>query len=269
MERLLVVRLQAQGCEAELLYNGVPVARAGPDRPSVIVPVHEYTVSGANRIELVVGPGAVQPAGSEVPPPIPRTADGQQFASARILLPRFGSPMHEASARTLAQLDWAPDSGTAYETPLSITDEVSLPVSFPRWRWLEAPPQPPASALHGLALSLVQTLARDLARGEVDRYLTTIRLRTEELALAYQRRPEDLAEQCRADLTDLHAAGAASWIVPGASQLLLRPVAGGRMLECLGEDGAPALRTAADDQGNTRWLPLRVTSVEGRLYVLR
>lgn len=269
MERLLVVKLDVQGCEAELRYNGVPLARADAARPSAVVPVHEYTVAGSNRLELVVGPPPLRPADSDPAPALPGTADGGQSANARILLPRLGSPMHESSARTLAHLEWAPAEGTAYETPLSLQDEVSLPVSFPRWRWLEAPPQPPLPTLHGLALSLVQTLARDLARGEVDRFITTVRLRTEELALAYQRRPEDVAAQLHADLVELHTASAASWIVPDATHLLLRPVAGGRLVECLGPDGAPALRTAADKLGQSRSLPLRLSSVEGRLYVLR
>lgn len=273
MERLLVVKLDARDCEAELWLNGVPVARADAARPSVVVPVHEFTLSGANRLELVVWPSPWLPPGTELPPPIPIVADGLQSASARVLLPRLGSPMHEAAARTLAQLDWAPPAGERFEAPLRLQEDVSLPVSFPRWRWLDAPAHPvhaaPAPALHALALSLVQTLAQDLARGEADRFVTTVRLRTEELALAYQRRPEDEAARLHADLLALHAAGAASWVVPEADALLLRPVAGGRLLECLAPDGAPALRTAPDEQGQTRALPLRVAAVEGRLYVLR
>jgi hypothetical protein len=181
--------------------------------------------------------------------------------------------MHEAAARTLAQLDWAPPAGESFEAPVRRQEEVSLPVSFPRWRWLDAPvlpvSSPPPPALHAQALSLVQTLAQDLARGEVDRFVSTVRLRTEELALAYQRRPEDEAARLHADLLATHAEGAAAWIAPETDALLLRPVAGGRLLECLAADGGPALRTQPDEQGQMRALPLRVAAVEGRLYVLR
>ena len=58
MERLLVLRLEALGCEAEALLNGVPLARVGGGRPVLTLPVHEYTLSGTNEIELVVKPAA-------------------------------------------------------------------------------------------------------------------------------------------------------------------------------------------------------------------
>jgi hypothetical protein len=269
MDRLLAVKLDAAGCEAEVRLNGVPLARANAARPSVIVPVHEYTVSGSNRLELVVWPPQPLAAGTPVPPPVPLTADGLQAAAARILLPRIGGAIHESSARTLAQLDWAPSAGTKYEAPVTLSEDVSLPVSFPRWRWLEARPHPAPSTLQPQALALVQALAQDLARGDADRFVATVRLRTEEIALAYQRRAEDEAARLRSDLVALHAAGKASWVVPEAEALWLHPVAGGRLLECLDPAGGPALHTAPDDLGQTRALPLRLGAVEGNLYVLR
>ena len=50
---------------------------------------------------------------------------------------------------------------------------------------------------------------------------------------------------------------------------LLRPVAGGRLLECLDAAGEPALRTAPDAGGGTWALPLRLAHVDGRFYGLR
>ena len=52
MDRLLAVKLDTTGCEAEVRLNGVPLGRADAARPSLIVPVHEYIVSGSNRLEL-------------------------------------------------------------------------------------------------------------------------------------------------------------------------------------------------------------------------
>jgi hypothetical protein len=49
----------------------------------------------------------------------------------------------------------------------------------------------------------------------------------------------------------------------------LRPLAGGRLLECLGGDGRAALTTMPDKLGNTLALPLKLSVVEGRFYVLR
>ena len=53
MERLLVLRLEALGCTAEALLNGVPVARVGGAQTVVTLPVHEFTILGSNALELV------------------------------------------------------------------------------------------------------------------------------------------------------------------------------------------------------------------------
>ena len=68
MERLLVAKLEVHDCEAELRLNGIPLARADAARPRVVVPVHEYTVAGTNRLELVLWPPPATPP-AEAPPP--------------------------------------------------------------------------------------------------------------------------------------------------------------------------------------------------------
>lgn len=269
MERLLVAKLEVNDCEAELRLNGIPLARADAARPRVVVPVHEYTIAGANRLELVLWPPPATPPAEAPPPSVAGRASGQQSAHARILLPRVGSPISESSARTLAQIDWAPAAGSAYEAPLALSEELSLPVSFPRWRWLDAPPIDLTPALQAQVLALLQSYAQDLAAGEPERFLTGVRLRTEEIAVAYQRRPEEETARLREHLAAAHAAGRLKWLPLAADTLALRPVAGGRLLECLGASGGPALSTEPDERGQTLALPLRLAAVEGRLYVLR
>ena len=66
MDRLMVLRLEVQGCEAEARFNGVPLLRATPQQPVALLPVHEFTLMGANELALVVQPG---PAGQAAAPP--------------------------------------------------------------------------------------------------------------------------------------------------------------------------------------------------------
>ena len=54
-----------------------------------------------------------------------------------------------------------------------------------------------------------------------------------------------------------------------AEGFALVPRAGGRLLECRGEGGVPALQTVPDREGQVLALPLRLSFVEGRFYVLR
>lgn len=271
MERLLVVKLDAQDCAAELWLNGVPLVRADADRPRVVMPVHEYTAAGENRLELVVWPHATTTLPGTEPPPLPLVADGRTVAQAHVLLPRVRSVADEANARSLAQLTWAPVQGTAYEAPHRLAQDVVLPVSFPRWRWLDAPllPQTPedAAPLQAAALALVQQLGADLAAGELDRVLATLRLRTEELAVAYLRQPSDETARLRERFAQWHGEG--RLVFAPVTAVVLRPIAGGRLYECLGVDGGPALVTLPDAHGRVIALPLRVAAVEGKLYVLR
>ena len=67
----------------------------------------------------------------------------------------------------------------------------------------------------------------------------------------------------------MYAAARLVWQPVAAEDMQLRPLAGGRLLECLGPEGRAALTTMPDKAGATLALPLKVSVVEGRFYVLR
>ena len=270
MERLLVLKLDAVDCAAEAAINGVPVARVDAAQPRALVPVHEYTLAGTNRIELTVWPRPpVSAPGAPPVPPLALVTDGKSSAHLRILLPRAGNPADEGSARELAGVSWAPPAGQHYEAPLALAQEVSLPVSFARWRWLDAPPAEPTPALQQQAAGLLQGWAQELADGNMEGFISALRLRTEELAAAYAQPVDAATDRLRTHLHALHAAGRLQWLPLDPATLFLRRLAGGRLLECLDATGAPALRTAPDALGASQQFPIRLAAVEGKLYVLR
>jgi len=55
-----------------------------------------------------------------------------------------------------------------------------------------------------------------------------------------------------------------------AEELVLRPILGGRLIECLSPLGGPVLRTQNEDasMANHSW-SVRLAMVEGKIYVLR
>lgn len=283
MERLLFLRVDACGCEAEVLLNDIPLVRLparpaaaeGPARPlQACVPVHEYTLAGLNRLSVVLYPRplseVVWSAGDPAaPPPTPRLADGHSWIKVRLLLPRMGQPASDTSARTLGQLDWALAENTRYDTPLTLQQQVELPVAFPRWRWLDAPVIDLTPALRMQVLAFVQQLAMDLAQGNPESFLAATRLRFEELALAYQRPAADDVQRFRAHLQQLASTKSLRMQTPEADSLLLRRIADGRLLECLTPDGQPLLRTQTSETGSQHAWPLRLAVVEGRFYALR
>ncbi len=264
MERLLIMRLEAVSCTAEAWLNGVPIARVGPSQPTRLVPVHEFAVAGANELALVVQPA---PPGMPEEPQV-QLSDGQAWASAHLLLPRMGQIAHQSNARTLAQLEWHAPDGEVFETPLRTAGSVELPIAFPRWRWLDAPVVQDMAAAKTQAVKLLQRLAVDLARGDPESFITAARLRFEELALAYQRKPADEVGRWRVEVQSLRSVPPFKPVLLTASSLLLRPVAEGRLLECLSADGQAALRGERGN-GTLRSWPVRVAFIEGRLHVLR
>lgn len=268
MDRLLVLRLESQGVEAEAVFNGVPLLRVGPGRPVALVPVHEYTFSGGNRLELLVQPGPPQALGAApAPGGEAELSDGQRWASVRLLLPRNAGVASPASARTLAQLDWAPPADEVCEWPVSQQTAVDLPIAFPRWRWVDAPVVVDSPTLKREVVAYLRDIALGLARGNPEPLVQASRLRLEDLAQAYQRNLADDVGRLRLQVQQWFAAQPLKPELPTVAKLLLRPVAGGRLLECLRPDGSPVLQSPVPG-GQVAW-PVRLAAIDGRFYVLR
>jgi hypothetical protein len=265
MDRVLVLRLRSHGVAAEAWLNGLPLARTPKGGGDCCVPVHEFVIAGSNRLELVVDPPTLA-AGA--PPPAPVYGDGTAKADASLLLPRVGQLVSEHFARQLGQVAWASEDGEVYRPPVRLAHELDIPVRFPRWRWLDAPPITDVDDLRGPAATFLQDVAIALSRGDPEHLVVAAKLRFEELALAYQRPAADDLARWRARVQLLHAQKALRPELPTPESLTLRPVAGGRLLECLGADGLPVLRCARPDGSRVYW-PMRLAAVERRFYPLR
>ncbi len=267
MERVLMLRLQSQGCAAEATLNGIPLARTPAAGGTLVLPVHEYTLPGDNQLALTIAPVPLAPGFEQVPPRA-HLGDAGTGAQLALILARMGQTVDTQQARVLAQLDWASPAAEVIELPLALAQTVHLPVSFPRWRWIDAPVQPPVETARAQVASFLQGLAVSLAQGHAEAFIAAARLRFEDLAQAYQRDPAEDMARFRAHVQQAHGEHALRPDMPNAHNLLLRSVAGGRLYECLGIDGAAALRTAAGAGPQRTW-PVRVAMIEGRLYVLR
>lgn len=269
MERLMMLRVQSLGCPVEVQLNGLPVARLGALGGCVSLPVHEYAVAGRNRLGFTAGP---LPLEGEAPPAQPKVADGRVAIRVVLGLCHQGQSPIDPNARVLSQLSWSPGVNERHDWPFSFAQDVELPVNFPRWRWLDAPVIEQGPALQRQVLEWLQQMAIEFQQGNPDGYLAAARLRTEELALAYQRQPTAWTQQIRDHFQQLFETQAlASVAPPEPDGLLLRPVAQGRLIECLAPDGGPVLRTVAGQQPpslRVTW-PLRLAQVEGKLYILR
>jgi hypothetical protein len=230
------------------------------------LPVHEYLLEGANEISLVIQP---DPPGARPAPRQVEMAEGVIGATLRLLLPRVGRIGSDTEARTLAETSWAAAEGDVYNVPVVVARSVVLPIKFPRWRWLDAPPIEDVAAHRPVVSAFLHTIASDLMRGEVDTLVKASRLRLDELALAYQQPATDLVSRFRSRLQLLYATKSLRLMVPNAEELVLRKCASGRLLECLGAGGAPALSTAPGKDGVSSAWPARLTIINGQCHILR
>lgn len=264
MERLLMIELSAGGCAVEAHLNDMPVAALGPGGGSTSLAVHEYTLAGKNQLGIVVAP---PPPGSSVPSQ-PRIAIGPTWARARLILVRRGQSPADPEARALGVVEWAAVEGESYDAPSTHSKDVELPVTFPRWRWLDAPMFDAGAAVQRKVLEFVQELGVELGRGNAEPLIAAAKLRFDELALAYQTDAADAVQRFRDQLQRLYAAKALKIMPPVAAELVLRPVASGRLVDCLASTGGPVLRTQNEAPSEHAW-PLRLAMVDGRIYVLR
>lgn len=271
MERLMCLQISSSGEAVEALVNGMPVARLPAGGGSCCVTVHEYLLAGANRIALTVAPPPIiQSTAQPAAPAQPRLAAAATGVRARLMLLRR-SKRADDDARVLGEVNWAVAEGASFEAPAMVEQALDLPVTFARWRWLDAPVITLGLAERQLVLGFLQRLAFDLSRGNPDTLITASRLKFEELALAYQWPVEQAQARLRAQVQQLHEAQALKPLVPPTAEtLLLRPVAGGRLLDCLSPLGTPVLSVPTDAaNAATQAWPLRLALVEGKAYVLR
>lgn len=266
MERLLVLELSSAGCAVEAQLNGMPVASLGAQGGATSLAVHEYTLAGRNRLAIVVGP----PPPGVIAPSQPKVAVGATWARARLVLVHQGQSVSDAKSRLLGAVEWAIGEGRSYDTPSTHDKDIELPVTFPRWRFLDAPPFALNAAAQRLVLEFLQQVAVELARGNADALIAASRLRFDELAVAYQTDAAMLVERVRAQVQRLYAAASLKLPPPVAEALVLRPLLDGRLVECLSPTGAPVLTTQNEalELGEHAW-PVRIGVVEGRIYVLR
>lgn len=263
MERLLLLRLRSVGVAAEARLNDIAVARTPATGGEVCLPVHEYLLEGPNRLTLV---GAAARPGQ---PPQPLLPKAPLTARASLLLPRLGRAASEDDARRLTAIDWAHEADEPLLEPVLKHADVTLPIRFPRWRWLDLPRLDLGAPVQVAVAGFVQTLAISLARGDADAFARAARLRFEELAVAYEQPLPELIERWRSRIRLLHVTQALKLQLPALTDVRLVPCAEGRLVECVAPDGDPVLRTEAAPDGSRQFWPLRVAVVDGRCHVLR
>jgi hypothetical protein len=122
------------------------------------------------------------------------------------------------------------------------------------------------------AAAVVREVHEALFSGDPQRVVDLIRLRWDEMVLAYPDADTAAHEQSHAEWIMELAADPRRKLALAPSRYAHRPIAGGRMIECLDDDFFPSIRIAQEVEPG-RWAAapyaLSLARIGGRLVVVR
>lgn len=256
------------GCEAEVYVNDIPLGRiagggALPDRFGMTV--SDYVVDGPNRIELLLFPGD-RPSRARAPQGQRDTAGVRAW----IRLAEYDAGMAIGDGGyTLHELYFDGDRGEM-PAPISVADTASVTSQFAApWAWQGAEPLVMSGALMADATRFVEQVWSVMANRDVAGQNALSDLNVREGCVAYGTDPR----ATRADHNEILGN------IFGDPTFAMRPldheafdfrlVAGGRMVQCVGTDWRPVVRSEPDRGGTVMRVPLMIGRLDGRMAWLR
>ncbi len=265
----IVVEAKVFGCVAELSVNEIPVGRVGHEQArAMVVPVNQYLVKGANALGLIVNPGPT-PAEATTPAKEPVRSGG---ATATVSLVRYaaGAVTGDGSGDVLATIAWAGRADNEPEQfPQSVTAEAKVAMPLGPWNWQSAEVLELNDETTERVANLVEAIRSGLHAGDARPFFELGARSLQEIARAFGDSPDQGVTILRAVVD--HSRNAAHWKFPPIPRDLwdLRLVAGGRMIECVGKDWDPLVRSITDEEANSFSMPMFVGRTAGRWAVLR
>lgn len=233
-----VIKADSVNAKASVRLNDVPLARmSGKDLSERMAFVGPWIVDGANRLELVVEPGAFNQGGAQ--------AQGREMAAPRafaavILLPP-GFTEGEPEGETIAEVHWElSDDDPVKGEPLRRSESFEA-VGTPGKRWLQAS-SPSGPAARESAYQWLQTLAAALEAGQMDVLVGAAEPGIRDLCDATGQN----ADQQLADFSQMLSSRAGGLRIEpfGIEDLVVEPVAKGRLLLCTRQDGSDVLKSS-------------------------
>jgi hypothetical protein len=257
-----------EGCTAEVALNDVPLSVSGRLRIQDSIHVTPWVIDGVNQLRIRVEATTLRleelPAGL-----VARDREaGPVRAWARVMSGRYAELVPDPHRDpTLLELTWGPLAQAADGLPCTVSGTF-MASGRPRWGWQDARILDPGSTEdRTLVLAFVRELASAFAAGDA--------------AAVLARMPTLVRESVHfGDPTGGFAAGFAGEMAnvtsePGYGlapyrddEVVLRPIAGGRVLRVVDDSGAALLRSAPSVAEPFRFR-LEVAMIDGRLELAR
>ena len=261
MDKSLLLRACVQGQDALLILNGMVLAKltAGQE---LHLPVHEYIQSGENRIQVEAISTTVQSSGK------PISACNTE-AQVLVEIQKDRGPASFINANVLFKLQGSVLRGQRFNKNRVLDTRVDLPVSFPRWRYLDVM-QSPADAddqerIQDFLLNLLT-----LFQGQkVSALLPYFSVRNREVATAYGLDLQQVHGNFASHLEQMCTHYTLNDAALDPTQWLVRPVRQSSIYALLNPEHQPLLQFNANQGGALHQWPMHVGVLGSEVFVLR
>lgn len=257
-------------CEARFRLNGVPFGEliARGEQPEWFAPpLNPYLVGADNVIEV------------EVRPVMGEAGEALDLGEARVELAvvrvEKGEPVAPGEGNRVAVFEVAPELQQRIVDAREADEELAIPQLF-AYRF-DNPEGPSfAGELHGAATETDEAALRDYAirlrdivrARDVDALVTEMEPKVQAYAAAYDDDDGRIRESLRETLRDrIFPAGPVADFE--RDEVVIEPLAEGRMWELEKPDGRPLISTDPDEDGGTYQLPVIVGVRDGALRIVR
>lgn len=261
MDKSLLLRASVQGRDALLMLNGMVLGKLSMGQ-ELQLPVHEYIQSGENRIQVEAISPAVQAAVK------PLSACDTE-AQVLVEIQKDRGPSSFVNANVLFRLQGSVRRGQRFNKNRVLDMRVDLPVSFPRWRYLDVM-QSPADAddqerIQDFLLNLIALFQAQ----KVSALLPYFSVRNREVAAAYGLDLQQVHSNFASHLEQICIHHTLNDATLDPAQWLIRPVRQSSIYVLLNLEHQPLLEFKANQGGALHQWPMHVGVLGSEVFVLR
>ena len=252
MDKTLLIRACVTGSDALLCLNGMVLCKLISGQ-EMRLPVHEFIQSGENRIQVILLGSVLNDTRSRV------CVELQKDRGADVLVqPQVLYEFEESLLR-----------GERLEKNRLIDVCVDLPVSFPKWRYLDVM----QASSDGQDLQKIQDFILQLLRLMQEKKTTLLlpffSVRNREIAIAYGLDAQQVHHDFQQHLRRITAHGIFPDCVWDSQSWCLLPVRRAAVYALLNNQHQPLFQLQFDDDGTALQIPMHVGVLGGEVFVLR
>ncbi|WP_334118777.1 hypothetical protein [Limnobacter sp.] len=261
MDKSLLLRASVKGQDALLMLNGMVLGKLTVGQ-ELRLPVHEYIQSGENRIQVEAISSTAQ---NGAKPLSACNVDAQVLVE----IQKDRGPGSFVNANVLFRLQGSVLRGQRFNKNRVLDTRVDLPVSFPRWRYLDVMQSPADSDDQERIQDFLLKMLTLFQGQKVSALLPYFSVRNREVATAYGLDLQQVHSTFASHLEQMCTHCTLNDKALDPAQWLVRPVRQSSIYALLNPEHQPLLQFNANQSGTLHKWPMHVGVLGSEVFVLR